>query len=253
MLHLCGWAEELDWPANEWNQLPALADSALFTSAGDLRVPRDMTRVAMLGAIHSGTGSTLTQAKIESPYLLRRNPYQIVPINDGGSWDQLGGVAPIAPSLALVAQESVRAYINHPVSPSSAGWQAVLMWLSDGPHQPVTQGEVMTIRGTGQGVSAGAAWKPSTLTFTQEIPYGDYRVIGMRAQGGSLWAVRLVLPGYTWRPGVVCSVPGQLAAPSMRMGMMGEIARFNSNQPPSLEVLATGSGTPQVWLDLVPM
>ena len=251
MLHLCGWCASLDWASNTWTDLPALPDSALFTSGNDLRVPRDMTHVEVLGAVHGGTGSSLTQAKIESPYLLRRNPYQVQPINDGLSWDQLGGVMPIKPSLMLVAQESVRAYFNHPVSPASAQYVAVLMWLSDGNLPAVNNGEVMTVRLQAQATTAAVGWQAKTLTFSQEIPYGDYRVIGMRAHGAGLLAARLVLPGYTWRPGVPGSVQGQLAAPSFRMGGMGEVARFNSNQPPSVELLAAAGSTPYIWLDLV--
>lgn len=253
MLHLCGWATSVDWVANTWTGIPALADSALFTSGLDLRVPREMTRVAMLGAVHGGVGSPVAQAKIESPYLLRRNPYQVAPLNDGGSWDQLGGVVPIEPGLALVAQESARAYFQHPTSPASAEYVAILMWLMDGAPQAISSGEVMTVRLTAAAVAAGARWTPSTLTFSQEIPYGDYRVIGMRAQGANALAVRLVLPGYTWRPGVPVAIQGQLGAPALRMAGWGEIARFNSNQPPSCEVLASGAATCVVWLDMIPM
>lgn len=253
MLHLCGWSTSVDWAANTWTPIPALTDSALFTSGNDLRVPRDMTRVGMLGALHGGTGSVLAQAKIESPYLLRKNPYQIQPVNEGGSWDELGGIVPIDPSLMLVAQESVRAYFLHPTSPSSAQYVTVLMWLSDAAPQRITNGEVMTIRLVGGAVKAGAAWMPTPLTFSQEIPYGDYRIVGMRVNGAATIAARLVIPGYTWRPGIIGQVQGQLGPPIARMGMWGELGRFNSNQPPSLEVLASANETPIVFLDLIPM
>lgn len=253
MIHLCGWAANLDPAAGTDTYITALKDSALYTSMNDLRIPAGMGRVEMVGAITASPANVNSYAWIESPYLLRRAPFQVQPLNGGADWGINGGIVPARPSLMLTPQESVRAGINLVASPSAAELQAVLMLISDAAPQPVQSGEVMTIRMDAAAASTTFAWTQTQLSFQHEIPYGDYRIIGIYAMGSGLIGARLVLPGYTWRPGCPASRAGQLGVPELRMGRFGELGRFNSNQPPSAEVLMTSAGSPHIWLDLVPM
>ena len=253
MLHLCGWFADQTYTANQQVSIPALEDSALFTSGPDLRIPAGLGAVQAIGAIQEVAAANTTQFRIESPYLLRRAPHYVNPINDVGLWGSLGGITRIMPGLALTPQESVRAYGINAAPQVAAKWMAVLMWLADTAPQAVTSGDLMTVRATAGTISAVGGWHATTLTWAREIPYGDYRVIGMRASGGGLIAARLVLPGETFRPGVQGIAADQLGSPMWRMGAWGELARFNSNQPPSVELLVAATSTPVIELDLVVM
>ena len=253
MIHLCGWHANVAWTANQRQSLPALKDTALFTSGMDLRVPANMGTVIATGTRTGATAIAGVVSSLESPYLLRRAPHYISPISDAGSWSYLGGLLRAMPSMTLVPQESVRAWWQSPTAQSSAKLVTTLMWLADAVPQPVTSGELMTVRGVTSAATSAGVWDAATLTWDRELPYGDYRVIGMRVFGPSVIAVRLVLPGTPWRPGVPAMIEDELGPAFFSGGMMGELARFNSNQPPSVELLAASAVAARVYLDLVPM
>ena len=253
MIHLCGFHGNLKWTNNQRQQIPALPDTALFTQGGNLRIPKGMGTVLATAAITYQTSAVSCIASLESPYLLRRAPHYIRPLNDAGVWGYLGGFVMAKPSMMLAPEESVRAWWTGSPAASTPMATNVLMWIADAVPQPITSGELMTVRGVTSATITGGAWATATLTFDRELPYGDYRVIGMRVEGANVTAGRLVLPGTPWRPGVVAMQSDFLGPREFRGGMMGELARFNSNQPPSMELLTTSNVAAIVHLDLVPM
>ena len=134
---------------------------------------------------------------------------------------------------------------------SGAEQEYGLVWLTDGPAQPVT-GEIFTVRSTNASTLTAAAWTNGALTFSQTLPKGRYRVVGMRAQSAGLVAARLVFIGYPWRPGVVGTDSAGDAAPDIfRAGRLGSWGEFDHNTPPSVDFLSVSADTSQiVHLDL---
>lgn len=126
-----------------------------------------------------------------------------------------------------------------------------LIWLSDGPLQPVT-GNMFTVRATAAITQTVSGWTLGALTFSQKLPVDNYKVVGMHVFAASGLAARLVFPGGKWRPGTF--VGNNTAAPgfaALRYGLWGVWGVFNTNQPPQLEVLGGAATAQTVYLDLI--
>ena len=126
-----------------------------------------------------------------------------------------------------------------------------LVWFSDGAPAEVT-GDIKTVRCTSTIDEVKTSWVNGELSFDQVLPYGDYQVVGMRVQGETPVAARLVFPGGTWRPGAIASFnQAQAGMPQMRMGKAGAMGVFNTNVPPSVDVLGDTGSDQTYWLDLI--
>jgi len=97
------------------------------------------------------------------------------------------------------------------------------------------------------------AWTNGALTFSQTLPRGTYQIVGMRANSAGLRAARLVVPGYSWRPGCIgCDADSDLAADRFRHGKAGVWAEFSHDAPPTVDFFSASADTAQVvLLDLI--
>src|SRR3972149_6415146 len=150
----------------------AAGEQVLFPTGDEIRVPDGLASIVAAAGI---VGQTNTRALLVSPSLRDVFNIDISPLNDGGDGDCLPSAAHQVLDLrsspvALSAGESLTAEAN----PATAG-----------------------------------AWSNGALTFLQTIPVGTYAVVGMRAEGTTLVAARLVFRGGGWRPGVMGSVNAQ--------------------------------------------
>jgi len=153
-------------------------------------------------------------------------------------------------AFELVPSENLNFYLN--TNPAAAEDSYGLVWLCDGKPQPVT-GDIKTVRCSASITQVTGSWVNGPLTFTQTLPYGDYNVVGMRVQGTSTVAARIVYPGGIWRPGTIgVEALNLIGQTQVQGGASGDLGTFNTNVPPSLDVLGTsGATTLNVWLDLV--
>lgn len=115
------------------------------------------------------------------------------------------------------------------------------------------QGPCYTLRATASITAVANTWTTGTMSFDQNLPSGEYSVIGMSAIGTNLAAARLAFAGGTYRPGVLAQTaianhPGDYG----RFGKLGLFGVFTNVNIPNLEILAVGANSSQeVYLDVV--
>jgi len=223
--------------------LTAVPDPHVTVSGNDITVPSLNQIVAALMF-----GNAPTQGQIQAPSL-RRFIQEDIPAFIAtevctGAVDVI--VDKRKNPLILERSEKLNVFSIHTLD----GW--CLIWLSDGPIEPV-EGEVRTIKCTTGHTSAGDAWENVALTLTQTLPAGRYAVVGMHAHGTALLAARLVFVGGTWRPGVPANaIAGDPGLPMFRNGEMGLFGEFEFDQPPSVDLIGTGvTSTEEIYLDLI--
>jgi hypothetical protein len=247
MQHLVGWFEDVD-QGNAAADIAAMPDETLFTSGDIVRVPAPIANLA--GAAIVSAATTLTRAQLQSPSLRTLANYDIEPLNNAATPANPPAIAmqPANP-LPLMGDESLtmETLTDHAAAIEIYGFA----WLVDGPLQPV-QGQIFSVRFTTGITLADGVWTNGNITFQQDLPFGDYQVVGLSVRSANLVAARLVFPGGRWRPGVLGrNAIGDVDNPHFRHGMSGVLGEFNSNTPPSLDAVGV-TDTAQVGiLDLI--
>lgn len=196
--------------------------------------------------------SNLSYAQVESPSLRRVANLDVYPY---------GASVPIVSGYHLMdlTQNPIKLDEGEPlrlaVAEVATGAVDIygLIGFSDGSASPVS-GEWYTIRCTASGTITANTWSALSLSPVQTLPAGRYAVGGMAVFGGTVIGARLVFVGLPWRPGVTgdsgTSIPKSYIFRQGRLGIWGE---FNHDQPPSVEVLCSASGSVTVYLDLMRM
>ena len=225
----------------------ALADPHVRVSGNDVSIPADLSNVAGVYAI----GATMTRAALVSPSIRRRYPFEVFPIDAAATPTDPWHFHDVAQQvISLDVDES----LNFQFAESGAGAQrgSGLVWLSDGPITPDSNGEFFTIRATGTTTLSTYAWTNCTLTFNDTLPAGTYEIVGMHAISAGAIAARLVIPQYPWRPGVICSTGVNVfSGTNFRYGNYGVFGSFTHMTPPTVDFLSSSADTSQtVYLDL---
>jgi hypothetical protein len=154
--------------------------------------------------------------------------------------------------LTVKVGEALLAYEQHSTSTERV---YILALLADKVPAPVTV-PFRTIRATGTTTVTADAWSNCLMTIDDQLPFGNYDVIGARYEGATAIAGRLAFPGLASRPGM----PGLVDANSsdvgtdypFRAGNMGVWFSFKSTAQLTLEALCTAADTAQVlYLDIV--
>src|SRR5438552_8863087 len=78
------------------------------------------------------------------------------------------------------------------------------VWLSDGTHQHVSGPLIHGARATSSTTLTANAWTACSLTFDNQLPVGDYVVVGMEAFSATGVLARVAVSGSGWRMGVIC-------------------------------------------------
>jgi len=250
MMHLAAFYSSVD-PAGVLTALAGVNDQVLNVSGNNVRIPPGMNFVAG-AACTAVAGTAFLGGQIQAPSLRDMWYPDIGMIDVGIGWDQV--ISPVMwygdNAFELVPAEDMNFFIN--TNPAAAEATYGLVWLSDGAPQPV-QGDIKTVRCTASITQVAGSWVNGALTFTQTLPYGDYQVVGLRAAGTATVAVRLVFPGGIWRPGTVGLDGATLTGlPQLMQGAAGDLGVFNTNVPPSVDVMGSaGATTFNIWLDLI--
>ena len=252
-LHLCGFLEDQDANAVDV-PVAALIDQSISVTGDTLTVPS--LNFLVLAAAGVGTGGNGT-AVLSSPSLLKLTKQHVAPINGGND----GDVTPDDPfnyqdlrmtPRRLTTGEQLTATINSQTGSAASQW--VLTWLSDAPINPITTGEQFTVGFTGTTTVTAQAWSTVTITFSEELPYGNYAIVGLSAFSATGVAARVVAPAAAWRAGVLIGTDATESGGYniFRNGKMGVLGEFNTNQPPYLEFLCNaGDSAQQGVMDLI--
>ncbi len=234
--------------ANALGNVAAVADDTHNTS-GDFLYISQWPNLIGYAAF---AGTTGVQAQLQAPSLRR-----VVNID----------IAPVFKELAPTSHDQVHLFPESPVplvtndglealmlaDPAAAEQGSVVSFLSDGAIAPV-QGEIFTIRATASITATIGAWTSGSLTFGQTLPSGRYQIVGARAEGTNLVAIRFVLLGNQgWRPGCIAvAAADDREHPLFRRGGLGVWGEFDNFAVPALEVLASGANTSQtIYLDII--
>lgn len=251
--HLAAFWENIDAAGAEANLAAALGEQTLFTTGDEIRIPEGASQIVAVAAM-CGLGANF--ARLISPSLRDFVNLDIVPIN--GLTD--GNVEPDSPAkvhylgnnpIPLAPGESLTATTDSDTA--AAADQSILVWLADGPLQPVDGQQIHPLRATAAITAGVGSWTNGVLTLGQVLPVGNYAIVGMRAQGATLVAARLAFRGVGWRPGVIGSdIESDDTNGYFRYGKSGVFGEFHSTVPPTVDVLCNDADTAQEFiLDLV--
>lgn len=128
----------------------------------------------------------------------------------------------------------------------------LLVLLADKVPAPVkTPGR--WVRLTGTTTLTADAWTSCPMTFDDQLPFGQYDILGARYVGASPVVGRLSLPGLGSRPPIWSSTSLLTPSPELfRIGQLGVLASFRSTAQLTLESLATAGDTAEtLWLYVV--
>jgi hypothetical protein len=225
--------------------IAAIADPHVRVSGDDVYVPRDLPNLG--GCIF--IGAYITQAQITSPSLRRLANIDIEPVEVGSV---PGGTPNLYDIFASPRPLDPTEQLNAKVVTSAMDWSNCLAWFVSGPMTPVT-GPIFTVRARASATLSPYAWTNAALVFDQTLPMGRYQVVGMRALSAGLIAARLVLTGFSWRPGCI----GHQAVSDkenkvFRNGGLGVWGEFEHDTPPTVDFLSKSADTSEtVYLDLI--
>jgi len=248
MFQLAAFAESVD-PSGSLVNIAAVADDTVFVSGDDMRVPRALPYLLGEGALISITSPV--RAQVQSPSLRQVANIDVCPVGFGVTFatDDKVSLHNESP-IPMRADEAVNFLVN---SAPGAGAELHygLVWFGDGPQQKVN-GNIYPVRTVTTPTLNTTQWVNSPLTFEQDLPVGNYDIVGMCAFGTGLIAVRLNFVGGAWRPGVPASVAiNEHISPHFRAGRMGVMGTFHTNTPPTVDCLGVGNTQLTVILDLL--
>lgn len=238
-----------------FSELQDSASLANITALPDqhVRVTGDDIMVPSLNQIcgYYFVGPNLTQGQLVSPSLRRIFPIDVEGLDVAAE--------PLSPPnfhdrfcspIALVEAEALNALAAE--DGAGATRETALVWLTDGPVQSVCEPS-FTIKATASVTLVAFSWTNGALIFTNTLPAGRYKVVGMRAQSAGLIAARLVFPGYGWRPGVIgFDSDSDIEPARFRYGNAGIFGEFAHDAPPTVDFLSSSADTSEiVHLDLI--
>ena len=229
----------------------ALADDQVFSSGDDIRVPQGLA--FLLAAFALGPG--VSRARIVAPSLRAFANLELAPkiVGESVPADDPGGLLTfVRDPLPLAVGESIN-FESDAGAGAGAGQTTGIILLGDGPVQPIA-GAIRTIRTTASITGTENVWASGAITFSEDLPAGDYQVVGARCEADNPGAFRLIFVAGGPRPGSLSTL-GDEGSEVMgaRLGMWGVWGQFNTNQPPTLEILSlAGAGSAQVlYLDIL--
>lgn len=245
--HLIAFEESID-PAGALANIAGVPDVTVSVSGDDIDVPRELPNIVGQAALTAA--ANLLSAQIQSPSLRSVVNIDVEPIVNAVVFGDPPATLyhPLSP-IPLVGLESLNFLINSDPAVPEAHYG--LVWLSDGPQQPVA-GNIFTVRATGAAALSIGLFVNTALTFTQTLPVGVYQIVGFRARGTNLVAARLVFIGGIWRPGVpAVNAIGDRDLMIFRYGRGGVLGQFDQQTPPTVDCLGITDTAQTFLLDLI--
>lgn len=238
--------------AGVFTTLNAVPDQHVVAQGVDIMVPGYNRLIAAMAVLGNNAGA---QARLVSPSLRRVNPYYITPVALGivpGSDPPISA----APGLAIQLDSGENLEAEEDANPAAAEQHAVLAWLADRDITPVN-GKMYTVLFQVTLALVVNTWAFSLINTVDDLPTGNYAVVGARLVAAAGIAARFVPIGADSRPGFpVQATVAERQNMMFRHGWLGEWFRFSTLQLPGLEVLtsaAAGGATYNGYIDVVPV
>lgn len=244
------WSESID-PAGAYARMLAVPDDHIATSGDSIFVgPFNLLLggIACIGATNPGV------ARMLSPSLRRTNPFYIVPIEADIHPDPShhGNVSPNR-AIPLDVMEALEVENNS--TPGAVAQLSILGFLGDSPVVPAA-GRIFTVNFEITAALILNTWSISEIDLIDELPIGNYDIVGAVAIVDNGVGFRFVPIGQSHRPGAPCYPAKEHGDNELfRNGNMGTWMSFQSSNLPSVQVLgaaAVGSATYQCFMDIIP-
>lgn len=134
----------------------------------------------------------------------------------------------------------------------SAEQEYGLVWLADQVPQP-TKGKIFTLKLTGSTTLTANAWSSVPLSFEDNLPAGNYALVGARAESAGCIAFRMGAAGFAYRPGGIGSqAVKSVEWPLQRFGGLGTWFTFANTVQLVADFLSSSGDTSEiVYVDLI--
>lgn len=218
--------------------------------AGDGIYVGEYNRV--MGAL-AAIGATGVEARLVSPSLRRVNPHYIAPIENSIDIDgNPNHTVNNRVSIPLDTNEALEAeVVADPAAPEQI---AMAVWLAMGGITPV-EGKIITVNANITITLVAGAWAFAEIDFVDELPVGNYDVVGLRAVVPTGVVARFVPVAASHRPGCPCVASKEFNDGKIfRFGNLGPWFTFNTVQPPGIEILgsaADAEDTYELYIDIL--
>lgn len=233
--------------ATSLTNVAPLSDPVLATSGNFLYVP---TLLNLIG-VYAG-GANVERIQLQSPSLLALAPFEIEPTDESNlPTSPLPILFQEASPIPLVTDEPLQCLYTQ----TSSGVVQAFIFLSDGALAPVT-GKIIHARATFTTTGTADSWQNATLSLDSQLAEGTYQLVGCRAQGAHLKAVRFVFPQGTnaVRPGCIAATDDTNfdAQHLFRNGRLGVWGTFTNRVLPTIDHVNDGTTeTAVLILDLI--
>lgn len=247
---LVAYSESQDLAGVEGN-VAAVADQEVRTTGDEVIVPDTYNNV--IGAL-ACIGSTGSRAKLVSPSLRRVNPYEIFMAELAlySSGRENFGMHPENP-IPLAVNESLEALIT--ADPAAAEQQTVVVFLAPGAVNAVS-GQIRPVRFSVTVALTAGTWAFAGISFIDDLPVGNYQVVGGALVAATAVAFRFVPVGGAHRPGApVYQAKNNPMDNIFRNGKLGSWFSFNTTQPPSIEIISSAAAASTTYygvMDVLP-
>lgn len=249
MFTTVAFSDSLD-PAGVFVNVPAVPDPHIKT-AGNFLYISDFNH--LVGAAFMGLTATPAHARLLSPSIRRINPYYITP-NIHTIYSALDVLRAFHPEAPIVLDVGEGLECETDGNPAAAGQQTATVFLAPGGLTPV-EGDIRTVRFTITVAGVIESWEFSEITLIDDLPVGNYDIVGARVEADEGIAFRFVPVGAAHRPGGMIVADDIVVEPwYQRWGRLGVWASFGSVQLPGVEVLfsaAEASATYQCYMDVI--
>lgn len=228
-------------------QIPRVTDVFATNTTDGYLLPRNMIVAAAYVQVANGT-----RARINTP-LLR------LPVYPNLAYLDLATDPPNLPPVNMFWENGPRITaldpLNVEISRAGAGAAVcnALLWLCDSVPVEIQTPDVRVIQATATVTCVTSVWTQGTLTLTDTLPTGTYKIVGLNAFGTNLLAARLIMQNQNMRPGCIAQQAiGEYGWDQFRYGNFGEMGTFQNTAMPTVEFFSYGACTAQtLQIDVV--
>jgi len=237
-------------PAGAYVNLAGVPDQHVLVNGDQITVPSDYNK--LLGAM-ACVGAGGAHARIVAPSLREIGLEYIAPV--------VLAIAPagehlhsVTPQRSIDLKPAELLTVEEDSTPGGAQQHAIVLWLGNNEIVPVT-GKIRTINFVLNTALVLDTWVNNVPALAEELPVGNYKIVGMRLEIANGIAARISVPGNWHRPGIpISGTAGVNDSHLFRFGNMGEFLTFNTTNLFSIDVLgaaAVGAANYQGFLDLI--
>lgn len=228
-------SESLD-EAGVFANIAAVPDQHIRTQGDFIYVGNQNKIIGAFAAV----GALGDLVRLVSPSIRRINPFYIEcvelaidPADDVFNVFHPEAQIPLDPNEGLECESNA--------NPAAAEQHTVVVFTTDGNVTPVT-GPITSVRFTINVALTAGTWAMSEIVLQDDIPVGNYQVVGASMVIDGCNAFRFIPIGGSHRPGGIPVPTAEGAIPYyQRYGRLGVWFTFNSVQLPAVEVLGSAA------------